>query len=85
MRLRTRAFCLAITALIVARAAVPSAAPSPFAGIVVFGTSMSDSGNAFALVGGTSTPPDYDLDPFLGTERALRARWPSLQQWPDVG
>ena len=65
MRLRTRAFCLAITALIVARAAVPSAAPSPFAGIVVFGTSMSDSGNAFALVGGTSTPPDYDLDPFL--------------------
>ena len=26
---------------------------------------MSDSGNAFALVGGTSTPPDYDLDPFL--------------------
>src|SRR3954453_8705413 len=65
MRLRTQAFCLAVTALIVARAAAPSAARSPFAGIVVFGTSMSDSGNAFALVGGTSTPPDYDLDPFL--------------------
>jgi len=65
MRLRTRAFCLAVTTLIVARAGAPSAAPSPFSGIVVFGTSMSDSGNAFALVGGTSTPPDYDLDPFL--------------------
>ena len=65
MRLRTRAFCLAVTALVVAPAAVPSAAPSPYAGIVVFGTSLSDSGNAFALRGGTNTPPDYDLDPLL--------------------
>jgi outer membrane lipase/esterase len=31
----------------------------------VFGTSLSDSGNAFALVGGTNTPPDYMLDPLL--------------------
>jgi phospholipase/lecithinase/hemolysin len=31
----------------------------------VFGTSLSDSGNAFALRGGTNTPPDYDLSPLL--------------------
>ena len=33
--------------------------------VVVFGTSLSDPGNAFALGGGTSTPPDFGLDPFL--------------------
>ena len=38
---------------------------APYSGIVVFGTSLSDSGNAFALRGGTSTPPDYSLDPLL--------------------
>jgi phospholipase/lecithinase/hemolysin len=38
---------------------------APYSGIVVFGTSLSDSGNAFALRGGTSTPPDYDLNPLL--------------------
>ena len=36
-----------------------------YSGIVVFGTSLSDSGNAFALRGGTNTPPDYDLNPLL--------------------
>lgn len=30
--------------------------------VVVFGTSLSDPGNAFALAGGTNTPPDYDND-----------------------
>jgi phospholipase/lecithinase/hemolysin len=43
----------------------PSAAPQPYERIVVFGTSLSDSGNAFALRGGTNTPPDYMNDPFL--------------------
>lgn len=38
---------------------------APYSGIVVFGTSLSDSGNAFALRGGTDTPPDYELDPLL--------------------
>jgi len=33
--------------------------------LVVFGTSLSDPGNAFALVGGTNTPPDYLNDAFL--------------------
>jgi phospholipase/lecithinase/hemolysin len=43
----------------------PDAAVRPYERIVVFGTSLSDSGNAFALRGGTSTPPDYLVDPFL--------------------
>ena len=33
--------------------------------IVVFGDSLSDPGNAFALFGTASTAPDYGLDPFL--------------------
>jgi outer membrane lipase/esterase len=36
-----------------------------YSAIVVFGTSLSDPGNAFALRGGTNTPPDYVLDPLL--------------------
>jgi phospholipase/lecithinase/hemolysin len=36
-----------------------------YSSFVVFGTSLSDSGNAFALRGGTNTPPDYDLNPLL--------------------
>jgi phospholipase/lecithinase/hemolysin len=39
-------------------------------GIAVFGTSLSDPGNAFILLGGAmSTPPDYSLDPFLVPDR----------------
>ena len=47
--------------------AVPgwAAGQSRFSGIVVFGTSLSDPGNAFVLVGDASTPPDFMLDPFL--------------------
>jgi phospholipase/lecithinase/hemolysin len=67
MRVRTTA-SLAVAAVLAAATAtsvsVAAQAP-PFAGIVVFGTSLSDSGNAFALRGGTNTPPDYLLDPFL--------------------
>ena len=37
--------------------------------IVVFGDSLSDSGNAFALLGSSSTPPDYSVDPFLIPDR----------------
>ena len=42
-----------------------SAGAESFDRIVVFGTSLSDSGNAFALRGGNSVPPDYSVDPFL--------------------
>ena len=38
---------------------------APYSGIVVFGTSLSDSGNAFALHGDANTPPDYLVDPLL--------------------
>ncbi|MDH3321045.1 MAG: SGNH/GDSL hydrolase family protein, partial [Betaproteobacteria bacterium] len=51
--------------------AVPLAAEAQtaFGRIVVFGTSLSDPGNAFALVGGTNTPPDWSVDPFLVPDR----------------
>ena len=65
MRVRTTAFVASVALLAVASISVPSAARAPFARIVAFGTSLSDSGNAFALRGGTNTPPDYLLDPLL--------------------
>jgi len=40
-------------------------AGGPAIGLVVFGDSLSDPGNAFALAGGTNTPPDYSVDFFL--------------------
>src|SRR5688500_1020490 len=42
-----------------------AAAQSPYSGVVVFGTSLSDSGNAFVLLGDQSTPPDFMLNPLL--------------------
>jgi phospholipase/lecithinase/hemolysin len=42
-----------------------AAAQSRFSGIVVFGTSLSDPGNAFVLVGDANTPPDFMLNPLL--------------------
>jgi phospholipase/lecithinase/hemolysin len=42
-----------------------AAAQSRYSGIVVFGTSLSDPGNAFVLVGDASTPPDFMLNPLL--------------------
>ena len=65
MRVRTTAFLASAAVLAAATVAVATAAHAPFARIVVFGTSLSDPGNAFALWGGTNTPPDYLLDPFL--------------------
>lgn len=50
---------------------VPSwaAAQKEFTRIVVFGTSLSDPGNAFALIGENSTPPYSNLDQFLVPDR----------------
>ena len=42
-----------------------AAAQSRFSGIVVFGTSLSDPGNAFVLAGDAATPPDFMLNPLL--------------------
>lgn len=42
-----------------------SAAQATLGRIAVFGTSLSDPGNAFALTGQATTPPYDTLDPFL--------------------
>jgi phospholipase/lecithinase/hemolysin len=51
-------FALALTAPAVR-------AQAAYDGVVVFGTSLSDSGNAFVLWGTASTRSDYQLDPLL--------------------
>ena len=65
--MKARSGIIAGVAILLATAAIPvhTTARAPFDRIVVFGTSLSDSGNAFALRGGTNTPPDYLLDPLL--------------------
>jgi phospholipase/lecithinase/hemolysin len=63
MKLRTLAVVTA--ALAVTASTLSARQHAPYSGIVVFGTSLSDSGNAFALRGGTNTPPDYDMNPLL--------------------
>jgi len=65
MRIRATPFLAAAAVLAVVTATVPTAAQAPLGRVVVFGTSLSDPGNAFALRGGTNTPPDYMLDPLL--------------------
>ena len=60
-------------ALLLTAATSVSAQP-PTEKLVVFGTSLSDPGNAFALVGGTNTPPDYLVDPFFLTPNAPYTR-----------
>src|SRR5689334_20174526 len=62
---RVPALAGALTACALLLMAAPLAAQTPYDGIVVFGTSLSDPGNAFALRGGTNTPPDYLVDPLL--------------------
>ena len=64
MALRTVAFGIAVAGVLTYPTAPIHAEPS-HSRVVVFGTSLSDPGNAFALRGGTNTPPDYDMDPFL--------------------
>ena len=65
--MRIREFVLLACAAVAAfsTAGLAAAQRVPYSGVVVFGTSLSDSGNAFALRGGTNTPPDYNLSPLL--------------------
>jgi len=71
-RLITR---LLVSAVVLLLTVPPSAsAQAPTERLVAFGTSLSDSGNAFALVGGTNTPPDYLVDPFFLTPNAPYTR-----------
>lgn len=66
LRLRSFSRNVIVTCLALAFVVPVSAgAQSRFSGLVVFGTSLSDSGNAFALSGDASTPPDFSLNPFL--------------------
>lgn len=66
-----RKFLLSFVACFVAVcAAAPSAlAQARPASLVIFGDSLSDSGNAFALLGTVNTPPDYSVDAFLVPDR----------------
>jgi phospholipase/lecithinase/hemolysin len=52
-------------ALLLALAPVSIGARQQFDELVVFGTSLSDPGNAFALAGGNNTPPEYEFDALL--------------------
>ena len=65
MRLRFATLLACTAALSMGISGVSGRERTPYSAIVVFGTSLSDSGNAFALRGGTNTPPDYLLDPLL--------------------
>ena len=64
MRLRAIAFAMAGAGLLAATT-VHTSTQLRFSRVVGFGTSLSDPGNAFALRGGTNTPPDYLVDPLL--------------------
>lgn len=65
MNFRTSTLLVCLAALAFGAPAFSGQERAPYAALVVFGTSLSDSGNAFALRGATSTPPDYSLDPLL--------------------
>ncbi len=65
MKLRTSAVLACAVSVVFATSAGFAQERKPYSALVVFGTSLSDSGNAFALRGGTNTPPDYLLDPLL--------------------
>jgi phospholipase/lecithinase/hemolysin len=69
----TRRLVLTVGLALVLAAPRPSAAQSPYSGIVVFGTSLSDPGNAFALTGTQGLPPDFTLS-FLNVPSAPYAK-----------
>jgi len=66
-RARLSSICWTAASCLALLLAAPgwAAAQSRFSAIVVFGTSLSDPGNAFVLVGDASTPPDFALSPLL--------------------
>jgi phospholipase/lecithinase/hemolysin len=55
---------IALTACALALSTGAAAQPR-FDSLVIFGTSLSDPGNLFALGGGTNTPPNYLVDELL--------------------
>jgi len=73
--LKTKSNCNYIIAALLACAPAFSVAfaadKAPFDRLVVFGTSLSDPGNAFVLRGDhdSNNPPDWSVDPFLIPDR----------------
>jgi phospholipase/lecithinase/hemolysin len=65
MKCRTAMSLVAAAAFALWMPDVSAIERAPYSGIVVFGTSLSDSGNAFTLRGATNTPPDYLVNPLL--------------------
>ena len=65
MKFRLAALVLCVATLAFETNAMSAETRSSYSAIVVFGTSLSDPGNAYALRGSQSTPPDYGLDPLL--------------------
>jgi phospholipase/lecithinase/hemolysin len=65
MKLRTSTILACAAAVALATSPASAQERAPYSAMIVFGTSLSDSGNAFALRGGTNTSPDYALDPLL--------------------
>jgi phospholipase/lecithinase/hemolysin len=61
-KLRLFSIVLAFVALTPAWASAAERLHRPFDGIVVFGDSLSDPGNAFALTGQHVKPPSYGMD-----------------------
>ena len=61
----SRRVSLIITLIALLSAPGWASAQSRFSGVVVFGTSLSDPGNAFALSGNAGNPPDFSLNPLL--------------------
>jgi phospholipase/lecithinase/hemolysin len=60
-----RRWAVLICAALILTSSGVAQAQSPISGIVVFGTSLSDSGNAFVLLGDQNTPANFDLNPLL--------------------
>ena len=81
---RWMAVCL--LAVVIA-APMETAAQMTFSRIVVFGDSLSDPGNDFALIKTQNTPPYDNIDPWTRchSPRAVREGWPPLQQWRHLG
>ena len=79
MKLKIPTLVIVAAALVLAIPTLSASPRAPYSAIVVFGTSLSDSGNAFALAGGTSTPPDYGLQCVPDSWGALRARRPPFR------
>lgn len=64
-RLLARSLPASVLAIVALGLAVPATALGQPAAIVVFGDSLSDSGNGFALVRESATPPHFTLNALL--------------------